>query len=102
MSTLIAPEDQPHLTHLINKPRTAHQLIDSLKKAGSFFFPEPDASKYSSVTKKRSGVEMEGYRSMALASSGYSFCWSRWNSEAPIGKVVIGVAEADQVRQVYV
>ncbi len=97
MCTLIGPEDQPHLTNLLNKPKTAHQLICCLKSVGSFFFPESDASRYSSVTKKRSAVEMEGYRSMALASSGYSFCWSHWNSAAPVGKVVVGVAESEQV-----
>ena len=97
MSTLIGPVDQPHLSHLINEPMTAQQLKDGLKKAGSYFFPEVDTSTYSSVTKKRSAVEMESYRSMALASSGYSFSWSHWNSTAPIGRVVVGVSLPEKV-----
>lgn len=102
MSTLVGPEDQPHLSQLLNKPTTVKQLIKSLKKVGYYFFPEPDASKFASTTNKRSSVELASYRGMAMASSGISFRWSRWNSEAATGKVVMGVAdtceEGEQVR----
>jgi len=98
VSTLIGPVDQRHLTHLINEPMSVHQLMEALKKAGSHFFPEADADMYYSVNKKRSAVEMESYRSMALTSSWYSFSWSRWNSTAPFGKVVMGVSLPEKAR----
>lgn len=94
MSTLVDPENQPALSHLLNQPMSARELISSLKSVGANFFPEEDAGKYVSVTKKRSAVEQEAYRSMALASSGLCFQWSRWNGEvSSYGKVVLRVAE---------
>ena len=38
-------------------------------------------------------VELSVYQSMSLASSGFAFQWSRWNSEVSRGKVVLRVAQ---------
>lgn len=94
-SSLISfPEDQTPLAHLLNQPMTPRELKAALSKAGAHFFPEPDASKYVSTVKKRSGVEGVVYRNMSLASSAFGFQWSRWNSECgSTGKVVLQVAE---------
>ena len=80
---------------------SAKQLIASLKCMGANFFPAVDAEKYVSVSKKRSATEMALYKSMALASCGWGFQWSRWNCEISPGKFVLQVAEGtdeDKVR----
>lgn len=92
-STLIGPEDQPSFSHLLNQTMSAKHLIAALKSVGANFFPEPDAGRYVSVTKKRFLVEVSAYRSMALASCGYGFQWSHWNGEVAPGNVVLQVAE---------
>ena len=76
--------------------------MNSLTKVGANFFPEPDASRYVSITKKHHRVEGEVYRSMALCSCGFGFRWSRWNSETSTGTVVVSVAERDCGKEVNV
>ena len=44
-------------------------------------------------------MELESYRNMALASCGFSFRQSCWNSEAGTGKAVVGVAETSKERK---
>ena len=95
VSTLVGPETQPHLSQLLHKPTTVKRLINSLKRVGSHFFPELGVSRFVCVTKKRSSVELETYRNMALASCGFSFRWSRWNSDVSAAKVVVAVAETN-------
>ncbi len=67
--------------------------MNALTKVGANFFPMQDSGKYVKVTKKRTLVEEAAYRGMALASSGYAFMWSQWNSHTSFGKVVVQVAE---------
>ena len=42
---------------------------------------------------QRPVVALSVYQSMSLASSGFAFQWSRWNSEVSRGKVVLLVAQ---------
>ena len=72
---------------------SAKQLIAGLKFVGANFFPEPDANRYVSITKKRFLAEASVYRSMALACCGYGFQWSHWNGEVAPGNIVVQVAE---------
>ena len=72
---------------------SARQLMDSLKHVGANFFPVEDSHKFVSTTKKRGSVEQSVYDSMALASCGYGFQWSKWNTEASTGKVIVQAAE---------
>ena len=87
--------DNPSLSHLFNRPMSGRQLRSALKQVGANFFPEPDAGKHVSLTRKRATVEQSLYSSMALASCGYAFQWSRWNAEVSTGKVVVQAAEGD-------
>lgn len=89
----MGPKFQSSFAHLLNKPMSARQLMAALKSVGANFFPEEDATKYVSTTKKRRVVELGMYSNMALASCGYAFQWSRWNAEVSPGKVVVQVAE---------
>ena len=73
--------------------------MTALKLVGANFFPGEDAHKYVSMTKKRAMVEQGLYNSMALASCGYGFQWSRWNGEVSPGKVVVQVAEGGGARE---
>lgn len=97
-STLVGPDptDQPSLSHLLNQPMSAKQLIAALKSVGANFFPEPDAARYVSVTKKRYLIEVAVYRSMALASCAYGFQWSHWNGEVSPGNIILQVAEKNE------
>ena len=91
----MGPLERPPLTHLLNQPMTTLQLMAALTKTGANFFPEGDAAKYVSITKKHHFVEEQMYRSMALASCGFGFQWSQWNSDVSPGKVVIRVAKGN-------
>ena len=42
---------------------------------------------------QRPVVELSVYQSMSLASSGFAFQWSRWNSEVSRSKAVLRVAQ---------
>ena len=90
---MVGPDDQSAFSHLLNKPMSSRQLISALSHVGANFFPEPDGGKFVSITKKRGAGEMECYNSMALASCGFGFQWSRFNADTSPAKVVVQVAE---------
>ncbi|XP_035672070.1 protein CASC1-like [Branchiostoma floridae] len=90
---LSQPEDTPELDHLRKKWLAPKDLVKALKAAGVNIFPEPDSSKFVSMTKKDEEAEMLTYRCMAMTLPAFAFSWSKWNAEAGEDRIVMQAAE---------
>ncbi|XP_019626496.1 PREDICTED: axonemal 84 kDa protein-like [Branchiostoma belcheri] len=90
---LSQPEDTPELDHLRKKWMAPKDLVKALRAAGVNIFPEPDSSKFVSMTKKDEEAEMLTYRCMAMTLPAFAFSWSKWNAEAGEDRIVMQAAE---------
>ncbi|XP_066275833.1 dynein axonemal intermediate chain 7 homolog isoform X2 [Branchiostoma lanceolatum] len=90
---LSQPEDTPELDHLRKKWMAPKDLVKALRASGVNIFPEPDSSKFVSMTKKDEEAEMLTYRCMAMTLPAFAFSWSKWNAEAGEDRIVMQAAE---------
>jgi len=83
------------LAHLIDVWCEPEELIRRMKRSGINIFPAQDGEKYVSICKKDPVFVNSIYEQLALSSSAYAYCWSKWNGveECPQDTIVVGVVE---------
>ncbi|XP_055252541.1 dynein axonemal intermediate chain 7 isoform X4 [Moschus berezovskii] len=93
MLASIKVNNKKHSSILEEKWMTPVSFIIALKKAGLNIFPTGHSHLYVVINHKHPSVEVKAYRQMALLSSAFAFCWSKWNTACDSKKVIFQVRE---------
>ncbi|XP_069441636.1 dynein axonemal intermediate chain 7 isoform X7 [Ovis canadensis] len=93
MLASIKVNNKNHSTILEEKWMTPVSFIIALKKAGLNIFPTGHSHLYVVINYKHPLVEVKAYRQMALLSSAFAFCWSKWNTACDSKKAIFQVRE---------
>ncbi|XP_055428166.1 dynein axonemal intermediate chain 7 isoform X5 [Bubalus kerabau] len=93
MLASIKVNSKNHSSILEEKWMTPVSFIIALKKAGLNIFPTGHSHLYVVINYKHPSVEVKAYRQMALLSSAFAFCWSKWNTACDSKKAVFQVRE---------
>ncbi|XP_024847592.1 dynein axonemal intermediate chain 7 isoform X6 [Bos taurus] len=93
MLASIKVNNKNHSSILEEKWMTPVSFIIALKKAGLNIFPTGHSHLYVVINYKHPSVEVKAYRQMALLSSAFAFCWSKWNTACESKKTVFQVRE---------
>ncbi|XP_044797192.2 dynein axonemal intermediate chain 7 isoform X6 [Bubalus bubalis] len=93
MLASIKVNSKNHSSILEEKWMTPVSFISALKKAGLNIFPTGHSHLYVVINYKHPSVEVKAYRQMALLSSAFAFCWSKWNTACDSKKAVFQVRE---------
>ncbi|XP_061273588.1 dynein axonemal intermediate chain 7 isoform X7 [Bos javanicus] len=93
MLASIKVNNKNHSSILEEKWMTPVSFIIALKKAGLNIFPTGHSHLYVVINYKHPSVEVKAYRQMALLSSAFAFCWSKWNTACDSKKTVFQVRE---------
>ncbi|ELR51804.1 Cancer susceptibility candidate protein 1-like protein, partial [Bos mutus] len=91
MLASIKVNNKNHSSILEEKWMTPVSFIIALKKAGLNIFPTGHSHLYVVINYKHPSVEVKAYRQMALLSSAFAFCWSKWNTACDSKKTVFQV-----------
>eukprot|EP00795_Rhopilema_esculentum_P011349 gene11349-21540_t len=89
------PDDSEALKGWLGEWMAPKILINKLRASGINIFPAQDGEKYVSICKKDPEFVDSVYEQLALSSSAYAYCWSKWNGveECPEDTIVLGAVE---------
>ncbi|KAB0386706.1 hypothetical protein FD755_001662 [Muntiacus reevesi] len=93
MLASIKVNNKKHPSILEEKWMTPVSFITALKNAGLNIFPTGHSHLYVVINYKHPSVEVKAYRQMALLSSAFAFCWSKWNTVCDSKKTIFQVRE---------
>ncbi|XP_070309894.1 dynein axonemal intermediate chain 7 isoform X7 [Odocoileus virginianus] len=93
MLASIKVNNKKHSSILEEKWMTPVSFIIALKNAGLNIFPTGHSHLYVVINYKHPSVEVKAYRQMALLSSAFAFCWSKWNTVCDSKKTIFQVRE---------